>query len=57
MFYSKNLYYCFILRILMWKNWLREAISYDFLKFTTDKENCNLIDFLNDEFIDNRVTF
>ena len=57
MFYSKNLYYCFVLRILMQKNWLREATSSDFLKFTTDKEICNSIDFLNNEFIDNRVTF
>ena len=57
MFYSKNLYYCFVLRILMRKNWLWEAILSDFLKFTTDKEICNSIDFLNNEFIDNSVTF
>ena len=57
MFYSKNLYYCFVLKILMWKNWLREAFSSDFLKFTTDKEICNSIDFLNNESINNRVTF
>ena len=57
MFYSKNLYYCFVLKILMWKNLLREAISSDFLKFTTDKEICNSIDFLNYESINNRVTF
>ena len=57
MFYSKNLYYCFVLKILMWKNLLREAISSDFLKFTTDKEICNSIDFLNNESINNRVTF
>ena len=35
----------------------REAISSDFLKFTTDKEICNSIDFLNNESINNRVTF
>ena len=39
------------------ENWLREAISSDFLKFTTDKEICNSTDFLNNESIDNRVTF